>query len=208
MKNFRNISLPVIFCFLLFASAAQPRPGIKAGFNYAGLTGYNANKLLSFHAGIFLHVSINKCWRIQPELLYSCEGQHYFTSNNNENPAEIKNTIALKYVQLPLVVQYFPISSLYFEAGPQMSVLIAAYSKGIGEDHLNIKRSFGNSQFGLSLGAGFLFNQRIKFYCRYYFGLTEVTPYNSDANRSQTGQLGISFQIKKSTATVSKDKTK
>jgi hypothetical protein len=206
MKNFRNISLQVIFCFLLFTSAAQPRPGIKAGLNYAGLSGYSGDKLLSFHAGIFLHVSINKNWRFQPELLYSGEGQHYLVYDNSENPAAIENTITLKYVQLPIVVQYFPTPSLYVEGGPQIAVLAAAYSKGMGDDHLNLKRSFGNTQFGLILGAGYLFNQRFGIYGRYYFGLTEVTPFNSDANRSHTAQFGISFRINKGNTAASKDK--
>lgn len=195
MKNFKKILLPVAICFLFLTTAAQPRPGIKAGLNYAGLSGYNGDKLLSFHAGVFVHLTINQNWGVQPELLYSVEGQHYLVYDNNEDPAPIKNTIALNYIQLPLVVQYFPLPSLYFEAGPQLAVLAAAYSKGIGDGHMNLKRSFTNTQFGMNLGAGFLFNQQLGIYGRYCFGLTDVTPYNSDMNRSQTGQLGIAFRF-------------
>ena len=109
--------------------AAQPRPGIKAGLNYASLSGYSGDKLLSYHAGVFVHFTINENWGFQPELLYSGEGQHYLVyDNNNENSTPIKNTIALNYIQLPLLIQYFPLSSLYFEAGPQLAVLASAYS--------------------------------------------------------------------------------
>src|SRR5690349_16167203 len=118
MKNLRAVLLPAVICFLFFSSAAQPQPGIKAGLNYTGLSGYNGDNLVSFHAGAFVHVAINDNWGIQPELLYSCEGQHYLIYD--ENPEPIKNTIALNYVQLPLVVQYFPIHSLYIETGPQL----------------------------------------------------------------------------------------
>ena len=194
MKNLRTALLTAGVCFLFLTIAAQPRPGIKAGLNYASLSGYSGDKLLSYHAGVFVHFTINKNWGFQPELLYSVEGQHYLVyDNNNENA--IKNTIALNYIQLPLIVQYYPLPSLYFEAGPQLAVLASAYSKGAGDGHLNIKRSFSNTQFGLNLGAGYLFNQQVGIYGRYCFGLTDVTPYNSDVNRSQTGQLGIAFRF-------------
>ncbi len=196
MKNFRTVLLSAGICFLFLTTAAQPHAGIKAGLNYAGLSGYNADKLLSFHAGVFVHVTMNKNWRFQPELLYSGEGQHYLVYDNNENPSPIKNTIVLNYIQLPLVVQYFPLPSLYFEAGPQLAVLVSAFSKGIGDGHMNVKRSFGNTQFGLNLGMGYLFNQQLRIYARYYFGLTDITPYNSDLNRSHTGQLGIAFRFR------------
>jgi hypothetical protein len=202
MKNFRNVLLPIAISFLFLTTAAQPQAGIKTGLNYASLSGYTGDNLLSFHTGVFVHLTINKNWRIQPELLYSGEGQHYLVYDNNEDPATIKNTIALNYIQLPLVVQYFPLPSLYFEAGPQLSVLASAFSKGIGDGHLNVKRSFGNTQFGLNLGAGYLFNQQLGIYARYYFGLTDITPYNSDMNRSHTGQLGIAFRLKNKSKAV------
>lgn len=205
MKNFRNVLLPALICFLFLTTVAQPQAGLKAGLNYAGLSGYNGDKLLSFHAGAFVHVTMNKNWGIQPELLYSIEGQHYVVYDGAEDPAPIKNTITLNYIQLPLVLQYFPVTCLYFEAGPQLGVLVSAYSKGAGDGHMNLKRSFGNTQFGLNLGAGYLFNQQLGIYARYYFGLTDVTPYNSEMNRSHTGQLGIAFRMKNKNKAV-KDK--
>lgn len=196
MKSVKMLLLPAGICFLFLTTAAQPRAGIKAGLNYAGLSGYNGDNLLSVHTGVFVHVTLNKNWRIQPELLYSGEGQHYLVYDN-EHTIATKNTIALKYFELPLVVQYFPLPSLYVEAGPQLAVLAGAYSKGIGSDHMNVKRSFGNTQFGMNLGMGVLINPRLSIYGRYYFGLTDVTPYNTDRNRSHTGQLGIAFQFMK-----------
>jgi hypothetical protein len=200
MKNLRAVLLPAIVCFLFLTSTAQPQAGIKAGLNYTGLSGYNGDNLVSFHTGAFVHVTINEKWRIQPELLYSCEGQHYLVYD--EDPDPIKFTIALNYIQLPLLVQYFPLQSLYIEAGPQFSVLASAYSKGIGDDHMNVKRSFGNTQFGLNLGAGYFFNQQVGIYTRYYMGLTDVTAYNSDMNRSHTWQLGIAFRFKNKGSSV------
>jgi len=201
MKNLKTVLLSAGICFLFLTTAAQPRPGIKAGLNYASLTGYNGDNLLSFHAGFFVHVILDKNWRIQPELLYSGEGEHSRV-DNKENTDPLKNTIALRYVELPLMVQYFPIPSLYIEAGPQLAVLTGAFIKGSGEDHMNVKRSFSNTQFGLNLGTGVFFNEQIGIYGRYYFGLTDVTPYNSDVNRSHAGQFGIAFRFKNKSNTV------
>jgi hypothetical protein len=191
MKNLRIVLLPAGICFLFLTTVAQPRAGIKAGLNYAGLSGNNGDSRLSFHAGVFVQATLDKNWRIQPELLYSGEGQDYLVDGK-------KNTLALNYIVLPLVVQYFPLPSLYIEAGPQLGVLTGAYSKGPGVDHMNVnlKRSFRNTQFGLDLGTGVFLNQQTGIYGRYHFGLTDVTPYNSDLNRGHTGQLGLAFRFR------------
>jgi len=194
MKYLKTILLQAGICFLFLTASAQPKAGIKAGLNHAGLSGYNGKNLLNFHGGIFFQVALNEKLRIQPELLYSGEGQHH-KLYDNENVFEY--TIAVRYVQLPLVIQYFPVPAIYVEVGPQMAVLAAAYYKGTDIGYSNVKRRFGKTSFGMYWGIGGLINQRIGLYGRYCFWLSEITPDDNDINKSSTAQIGISFYFKK-----------
>ncbi|MGQ0740082.1 MAG: porin family protein [Bacteroidota bacterium] len=127
---------------------------------------------------------------MQPELLYSSEGQRYSFEGN-------KRTIALGYAQIPVMLRYFPAEKFYLEAGPQFGFLAHAGSSGDDIGKLNVKRSFHNNQFALNAGAGVQINQRISFYGRYQFGLTDVTQ-GEVIDRSRVILVGLSLQFKKS----------
>src|SRR4030095_7943232 len=198
MKNIKTILLITGFCLFAMVGLAQPRATLKAGLNYSSLKGYEGDRRLSLHAGIAVQVPLNKSWWIQPEILYSGEGQHYtFTTGEGETAVEQKGVITLSYVALPVMLRYLPAEKFYLEAGPQFSVLMAAHSKGMGTDDLNLKRSFPNTQFGFDLGTGIFFNSRIGLYARYQFGLTDVTPNDDATDRSQVGQVGVIVNLKK-----------
>ncbi len=189
MKNFKHFLFAGLLFLVTTANAQPPRMGAKAGLNYASLSGYDGDHFMSFHAGVFVHTALDKKWRIQPELLYSKEGQHYMVDG-------IKNTLELSYVAVPIALQYFPTTSFYLEAGPQLAVLMSAYSKTTSESHQNIKRSFANGQAGLAFGAGVFLKDRISLYGRYHLGLTDVTPHNDNSDKSRTGQIGLSYRFK------------
>jgi Outer membrane protein beta-barrel domain len=198
MKNIKTILLLTGFCLFAIIALAQPVPGLKAGVNYSGIKGYEGAHRLSFHAGIMVQSPINKNWSIQPELLYSGEGQHYtYTTGDGEEIVEHKGVITMSYVALPVMLRYYPDQEFYFEAGPQFSVLVAAHSKGVGNDEMNMKRSFANTQFALGLGAGVYFTPRVGIYARYQFGLTDLTPFDEATDRSQVGQVGVMVNLKK-----------
>jgi hypothetical protein len=188
-----------LLCLFALTALAQPGIGLKAGANYSSLSGYTGDQRLSLHAGLFVHVPLNDKWSFQPELIYSGEGRH-FVIEGDETHEEIKGLITLDYAALPIMFRFNPGSRFFIEAGPQIAVLVAAHSKGSGTDDMNMKRSFSNGQFSLNMGAGISVNQRIAVYGRYSMGMTDITPNNSDANKSSAGQLGISFRLGKQKA--------
>ncbi|MEO7922071.1 MAG: porin family protein [Chitinophagaceae bacterium] len=188
MKTFKKLFLLAVCCLSLVTVIAQPKPGIKAGLNYASLSGYDGDRLLSLHAGVFVNQHLGKNWRIQPELLYSGEGQHYITDEGDQ-------TIALSFVSVPVMFQYFPTGNFYIEAGPQLAVIISAQSREAGT-HFNLKRSFRNTAFGWNAGAGVGISKNIGVYARYHFGLTDLTLYDNDIDRSQVAQLGVIMSLK------------
>jgi hypothetical protein len=194
MKNLKEAFFLALLCLFALAAIAQPGVGFKGGVNYSSLSGYTGAHRLSLHTGLYATVRLNNNWSFQPELMYSGEGRHFVVAENGEH-AEIKGSITLDYVALPLLIRFNPGRRFYLEGGPQIAVLVAAHSKGMATDDINMKRSFSNGQFGLTLGAGFSVNQRFAVYSRYSIGLTDITPGNSDINKSSFGQLGIAFRL-------------
>lgn len=184
-----TLSLAVMSLFISIANA-QHTIGIKGGVNIASLSGFEGNNRISAHAGVFLHHTINTVWCFQPELLFSGEGQRYI--DNGE-----ERTLALDYIQLPLMVQYYVVPQFYLEAGPQVGVLISAQDKGDETAHLNVKDDFSAAQIALGIGAGFKASEQVIIYGRYNFGLTDVTRFDNIVDHSRVGQLGVAIRFHK-----------
>ncbi len=191
MKTKMMILLLAGFSFSIFATAQlnQFTPGIKGGLSSARLSGFTGDNRISAHVGFFLHHTINNHWCFQPELLYSGEGQRYIASSGEER------TLALDYVQLPLMFQYFPIKQLYFEFGPQFGLLVSAQDNGANEK-INSKSDFTNGQVGLNLGVGVNITPQFGFYGRYSFGATDVSKFDNIVDHSLVGQLGVAIRLK------------
>src|SRR5687768_13102667 len=180
MKKVTTV-LSVAFLNLFFLNAdAQHAIGVKGGVNIANLSGFEGNSRVSVHGGVFLHHTINSEWCFQPELLYSGEGQRYF--DNGE-----ERTLALNYLQLPLMIQYYVAPRIYLEAGPQVGVLISAQDKGDETVHVNIKDDFTAAQIALGVGLGFKATDQVILYGRYNFGLTDVTRFDNIVDHSRVG---------------------
>jgi len=172
----------------ILSANAQFTPGIKGGLNFGTLTGFTGDARVGVHAGLFLHHTINDRLCFQPEILYSGEGQRYFDDGE-------ERTLALDYIQIPLMIQYFPVKQLYFEFGPQLGILASAQDKG-GGVNLNVKDDFAPTQVGLNIGVGVKVNNSLGFYGRYNFGLTDVSRFDNIVDQSRVGQLGMSIRLK------------
>jgi hypothetical protein len=109
----------------------------------------------------------------------------------------VERTLALGYLQLPLMIQYYPAPQVYLEAGPQFGLLLSAQDKVDDESgHINAKDDFTAAQVALGLGVGFKATEQLILYGRYNFGLTDVTRFDNIVDHSQVGQLGIAIRLK------------
>ena len=189
MKKKIVILLLIVFNLSFLTTIAQNAIGVKGGVNIANLSGFSGRSRISGHAGLFLHHTINRNWCFQPELLYSGEGQRYF-SNGDEH------VLALDFIQVPLMIQYYPVPQLYLEAGPQVGVLVSAQDKvNDFEGHTNVKGDFSSAQVALGLGAGLKLSEQIIVYGRYNFGLTDVSVFDNLVDNSRVGQLGVAIRF-------------
>jgi outer membrane immunogenic protein len=192
MKKITTIFSVAVMSLFVSTVNAQQAVGIKGGVNIASLSGFEGRSRVSAHGGVFLHHTINRTWCFQPELLFSGEGQRYIANTGEER------TLALGYLQLPLMIQYYPVPQVYFEAGPQFGLLLSAQDKVEDEsgDNINAKDDFTAAQVALGLGIGFKATEQLILYGRYNFGLTDVTRFDNIVDHSNVGQLGIAIRLK------------
>ncbi|MDF2190814.1 porin family protein [Paraflavitalea sp. CAU 1676] len=181
------IVLAALACCSVGFIQAQTAPGIKGGLNLTDVSNFNGSNRVSGHVGLFLHHSLNSRWCIQPELLYSGQGQKYQTG-------EGERTLALSYIQVPVMIQYYPVKQLYFEFGPQLSFLTSAKVKGGGND-VEVDGGYRKADVGVNLGVGVAATQQIGFYARYGAGLTDITKNGNTSNMNRVGQLGMFVRL-------------
>jgi hypothetical protein len=181
------VVIAALACCTVGIAQAQFTPGIKGGLNISDVSNFNGDNRLSGHVGLFLHHTINSNWCIQPELLYSGQGQKY-------NTGEGERTLALSYIQVPVMVQYYPTKQLYFEAGPQVSFLTSAKSKG-GNNDVEVDGNYNKADFGINLGIGIAATRQLGFYGRYNAGLTDISKNNNVSNMNRGGQLGMYVRL-------------
>ena len=189
MKKVTTILSVAVMSLFFLTVDAQQAVGIKGGLNIASLSGFEGRDRISGHIGVFLHHTINKNWCFQPELLYSGEGQRYMSGG-------VERTLALGYLQLPLMIQYYPAPQVYLEAGPQFGLLVSAQDKADDESgHINAKDDFTTGQVAIGLGIGYKASEKLILYGRYNFGLTDVSRFDNIVDHSNVGQLGVAIRF-------------
>lgn len=193
MKNTLRILLLAGLTLCVIITDAQLVAGFKGGINFSGFSNHDGNRRLSGHGGIFIHTALNKKWHLQPELFYSSEGYRYTITVAEETT---ERTVSVNTASLPLMFQYFATPKCIIEAGPQLSFITSVMYKVPGDEKLNIKRSFANTQFGLTIGMCLMAGKQAGFYLRYCFGFTDLTRFDDNADYSRVLQAGILFRLK------------
>lgn len=113
---------------------ATPKPlfepvrfGVKAGLNVAGLTNLDAHMKPSFYTGLQAEFQVSRTLRIQPEVVYSRQGA-------TTKEGGIRLYMRTNYINIPVMLRYFPISKWSFEVGPQIGFMFSPQVKGKVDD--------------------------------------------------------------------------
>lgn len=144
--------------------------GVKAGGNYSDFSNANFDTegLPGFHAGAIIAFDINEKWSVQEDFLFSTQG------------AKIKGGISdgkdlkLSYISVPIVLKYKTSFGLYFEAGPQVGILVSEDFKEITNNDFAEK-----IDAGMVGGIGYQFPNGLGIGARYYYGLTDISKIKS-----------------------------
>lgn len=116
----KKILLLAVVTVLGFANvnAQKIKFGAKGGLNFASVSGDNTEGIdvvTAFNFGLVSEIPLSEKFSFQPELMYSGQGYSF-----NDN------TIALSYLNVPLMGKYYVTKGLSLEAGPQIGFLLAA----------------------------------------------------------------------------------
>lgn len=190
----KNVLSFLLCCLIAYSSKAQKwTPGIKGGLNISDVSGFDGDNRLSGHIGLFFHGRINRMWSIQPEILYSGQGQRYLVIPRGTT------TLALNYIQIPLIFQFHPVRQLYLEFGPQIGFLLSANMKD-DNNKSEIDQYFKKVDAAIALGAGIQVTRALGFYARYNAGIADISkdtnPLLYRDNYNRVGEIGLAIKLK------------
>jgi hypothetical protein len=174
------IVITVLFFGGIVSSNAQIfKFGVKAGVNFANLTGNDADGfdgLTSYHFGVVTELKILENFAIQPEVLYSSQGAK----------SDAFNDVKFDYITVPVLAKFYLISNkLSLEAGPQFAFLV--------NDNVDSTFETKSFDFGAVGGLGFNFTKSIFGQARYVVGLTDTTRDADVKNAVIQFSLGYTF---------------
>ena len=161
-------------------NAQEIKFGAKGGLNFASISGDNTKGIdlvTAFNFGVLSEIPISDKFSFQPELMYS--GQGYSFKNN---------TIALSYLNIPLMGKYYLTKGLSLEAGPQIGFLLSAKN-----EKTDVKDSFNTFDFGVNFGLGYKLDNGLNFGVRYNLGLTDINNLDNSSIENKNGVLQLSI---------------
>lgn len=197
----------VIASGALFTAKAQDVTfGVKGGLNIAKLTSVDDTKVRpSVYIGGLVNIAFNESLSIQPELLYSGQGDKYDVNN-------VTVTDKVNYITLPVMMQYRIVPEFYLEAGGQLGLLVASKTK-MAKVTVDVKDQTSSADFGLGFGVGYQFPIGLGIGARYMFGLTNTYKDNSGTfngtnAKNSVAQIGVFYTFNQGFHKSSKKKHK
>lgn len=178
------------------AGAAQAQRnvslGLKGGVTYSNFVGADAGAykdLFGLHAGIFANIGLSKMVAFQPELLYSQKGAKSQTQFGDDV------TRRLYYLDVPLAF-HINADGLFFEAGPQLGVLLAAQNIYASSTTSVDRNNFNALDFGYLAGLGYQRKTGPGIGVRYNGEFTNIRPSVTIGNTTFLSRIRNSaFQL-------------
>ena len=152
---------------------AQTSFGIKGGVSMITLNGNgvdNLNMRVSVHFAGVVEFELSETFSIQPEIMFSAQGA-------GQSLNDYEATWHLNYINLPLLAKYYINNHLSIEAGPYVGFLMNAKldwndNENSGLNELEDQTS--SVDYGISLGVGYKFQNRIIMGAQYNLGIENV----------------------------------
>jgi hypothetical protein len=186
----KKMILAVAAIFFYAVAEAQTGFGLKGGLNSYALSGNVEEK--SFisrpYFGVFSKISITEQFSIQPELLYSKQGNGYEEDG-------MKQSINMDYINIPMMLQFNTKSGFAFEAGPELGFLMKAKYKENGTVKRDVKNEYKSTNFSIGLGLVYTTKIGLGFGFRYNIGLSNISAVANTVSKSTGGSLGISYKF-------------
>ena len=167
--------------------------GAKGGATMNKITGQTFKEKFTYgyHIGGFVTVGLGKNFAIQPEVLFNqinVDTSDKFSSVYQFNKL---NSVQLKYLTIPVLLNYNAGKLITLQVGPQFGILINKSNTFIQ----NGKEAFKGGDLSM-LGGVQLNISHFKFYGRYAIGLNNINDIdNKDKWKNQSVQLGLGLTL-------------
>ena len=170
-----------ILFFIQISYSQSLQFGIKAGANYANVTGskIQTNAIVSYHAGVVAKIGLTKGLSFQPELLYTTQGASYDTALT-----DYKNELG--YIVIPAMLQIHLSKSISLDMGPQVGFLLNE------KNNFDVQKT-NTIDASANAGLGLKITNSIFAQARYCVGLTKLQPNSEIKNKVVQLSLGILF---------------
>ena len=212
MKKIILITVLAVFCSM---ANAQDEPikgsdimfGLKAGMNFSMISGDDTDDFdgkFGIHAGIVAEFPLSEKFSIQPELMYSAQGDKgSFVEEGLKMDAELK----LDYLVLPVMAKYYVGDGFSLEAGPQIGFTVnselSVKAEGMSVT-VDLKDLVKDIDFGFGFGLGYKLENGLNFSGRYNVGITnffesegsllgETIYSDGSTNQNNVFQLSIGY---------------
>jgi hypothetical protein len=183
-----------IFCIMGTAATAQKfNIGAKAGANINKIDGKSFSDEFSFgyHLGGFFSVGLGKKFAIQPEILFNqinVDTSGTFSSVYKFNQV---GKVQLKYLSVPIMLNFKPAKFLTLQAGPQFGVLMNKSKTLVENGRDAVKAGDFSMLGGAQVNIGHL-----NIYGRYAVGLSNLNDIDSKEKwKSQSFQIGLGITL-------------
>lgn len=185
MKKSKLIVCALLICAGVTAQTEKLKLGVKAGLNIASLSfdekGLSSSDRTGFNAGLMAEIPLAKNFSVQPELVFSQQGMKLSYSDSDVENSHYKSTIALNYLNIPVMLKYYVVKGLSIQAGPQVGILLKATNKYqdnfLGyenSENLNLKDYSNGVDASVNFGLGYQFKDRFYADARYNLSYTNV----------------------------------
>jgi Outer membrane protein beta-barrel domain len=191
--NRKLIVLPALLILSTGIYAQGLKLGVKAGASMNKITGKTFKEQFTFgyQIGGFAEIKLSNKLGIQPELLF---GQvNLDTSSSFSSIYEFNNVsnIQLKYISIPILLNYKLTPGITLQAGPQFGI-VSDRNKTLLK---NGAEAFRNGDFSM-LGGVQIKLMNFRIYGRYAIGLSNLDNIgDKDKWKSQSIQFGVGFTL-------------
>lgn len=175
---------------------AQWSVGGKAGINWStvrypkNILNDKASFIVGSQAGAVITYTCNTCFDLQLELLYATHGYKDKTLIFNDERGDTMYkgySYRIHYIDIPLLVKFFPVAGFNIQAGPQLSIGCAATDSWKGVEAF---QQPAGAELGVVAGLGYEFDSGLFVDARYTWGLTHSIRDAESAFESR--HIGIS----------------
>ncbi len=223
MKKILFTILAITMISVAQLGAQEVKFGIKGGLNLADWRGQAASTITDvlnltnvletqikpgFHVGSFVNIPVGENVVIEPGLYYSQKGIEVRADLPNNLPGivevlNIEGVVRNKahYIDMPIVVKYFPTQGFNVFAGTQLSYLVentlnvqaSALGFNIVNQDIDINAGFRKFDVALVAGVGYQFANGINIGASYDLGLTSLDERGNFDVFNQVGKISVGY---------------